>query len=67
MAVRGGRIAQVGPAVDVVAGHRDLPVEDLGARIVAPGLVDAHCHLEWSLLDGVLEPDTFGALSLIHI
>ena len=59
MAVRGGRIAQVGPAADVVAGHRDLPVEDLGARIVVPGLIDAHCHLEWSLLDGVLAPDHF--------
>ena len=35
--------------------------EDLGDAILIPGLVDAHCHLEWSLLDGVLPPSGFGA------
>jgi 5-methylthioadenosine/S-adenosylhomocysteine deaminase len=55
------RIAAVGPADDLVARWPDAPVEDLGEAIVVPGFVDAHCHLEWSLLDGVLAPDTFGA------
>ena len=27
---------------------------DLGRGILAPGLVDAHAHLEWSLMDGLL-------------
>lgn len=43
----------------MLAAHPDLPVEDLGPRILIPGLVDAHCHLEWSLLDGVLPSDDF--------
>jgi 5-methylthioadenosine/S-adenosylhomocysteine deaminase len=60
VAVRDGRIAAVGPAAEVAAAHPDIPVEDLGGRILIPGLVDAHCHLEWSLLDGLLPPDAFG-------
>ena len=55
------RIVAVGPADDLAARWPDAPVEDLGEAVVVPGFVDAHCHLEWSLLDGVLEPDTFGA------
>jgi 5-methylthioadenosine/S-adenosylhomocysteine deaminase len=58
--VRDGRIADVGPAAEVAARHPALPVEELGARILIPGLVDAHCHLEWSLLDGMLPPAPFG-------
>jgi 5-methylthioadenosine/S-adenosylhomocysteine deaminase len=60
VAVRDGRIAAVGPAAAVVPTHPDLPVEDLGDRILTPGFVDAHCHLEWSLLDGLLPPAPFG-------
>lgn len=60
VAVRGGRIAAVGPAREVVAAHPDLAVEDLGDGILTPGFVDAHCHLEWSLLDGLLPPAPFG-------
>lgn len=59
MAVRGGRIAQIGPAEAVLRNHPDLPVEDRGDEIIVPGLVDAHCHLEWSLLAGLLPPGGF--------
>lgn len=58
--MRAGRVAAVGPAAGVAPAHPDLPVEDLGDRILIPGLVDAHCHLEWSLLDGLLPPAPFG-------
>ena len=61
MATDRDRIVAVGPADDLVARWPDAPVEDLGEAVVVPGFVDAHCHLEWSLLDGVLEPGTFGA------
>ena len=61
VAVRGGLLTHVGPAQAVRAANPDLPVEDRGAQIIAPGLVDAHCHLEWSLLDGLLPPAAFGA------
>ena len=69
VAVRGGRVAQVGPASAVIRDNPGLPVEDRGDEIVAPGFVDAHCHLEWSLLDGLLPSDGFAQwlLSLIHI
>lgn len=60
VAVRDGRIAVVGPAAEVVPAHPDLPVEDLGERILTPGFVNAHCHLEWSLFDGLLPPEPFG-------
>ena len=42
--VRGGRIAAVG-GDDILGGHPDAVVEDLGGRTVAPGLIDAHHHL----------------------
>lgn len=60
VAVREGRIARVGPAASVIADHPDLPVEDRGDEVLLPGLVDAHCHLEWSLLEGLLPPAGFG-------
>jgi cytosine/adenosine deaminase-related metal-dependent hydrolase len=49
----------VGPAERVA---RDVPagaVRDMGTAVLLPGLVDAHCHLEWSLLDGLIAGDTF--------
>jgi len=54
VALRGGRVSQVGPAESIIRDHPGLPVEDRGDDIIVPGLVDAHCHLEWSLLDGLL-------------
>ncbi len=50
---------RVGPARDVIAAAGDLPVTDLGGDLLMPGLVDAHCHLEWSLLGGLLPPAPF--------
>jgi cytosine/adenosine deaminase-related metal-dependent hydrolase len=55
----GGRIADVGPAAAMVGRFPDAPVADLGDAILVPGFVDAHCHLEWSLTDGLLAPDDF--------
>jgi cytosine/adenosine deaminase-related metal-dependent hydrolase len=59
LVVRDGRVAQVGPAEQVLRDNPGLPVEDRGDEIIVPGLVDAHCHLEWSLLDGLLPPAGF--------
>ncbi len=44
--IRGGRIAAIGAALDAAGA----PVEDAGGRIAIPGLVDAHTHLDKSLL-----------------
>ena len=62
----GDRIVAVGPADDSprAAG---LPRSRTSARRSRdPGFVDAHCHLEWSLLDGVLEPGTVRRLAGAH-
>lgn len=61
VAVRDGAIAEVGTADAVIASHPGLEVRDLGDAILAPGFVDAHCHLEWSLLGGLLPPGDFAA------
>lgn len=45
IAIKGGRIAWVGPGGDVPAEHRRLPVRDLGGRLVTPGLIDCHTHI----------------------
>ena len=60
MACAGDRIVNVGPAAVLAARFRDAPTEELEDAILVPGFVDAHCHLEWSLLDGVLPPAGFG-------
>jgi aminodeoxyfutalosine deaminase len=52
VAVRDGRVAWVGSADDPAA-----PADarrDLGAGVLLPGLVNAHCHLELSHLQGRL-------------
>ncbi len=45
LAVRGRRVAWAGPAADLPADLRSLPVADCGGRAVIPGFVDAHTHL----------------------
>jgi cytosine/adenosine deaminase-related metal-dependent hydrolase len=50
VAVSDGRVTWVGPRGDAPAGE----VRDLGAGVLLPGLVNAHCHLELSWLAGRL-------------
>lgn len=51
--VAGGRIAAIGRGHDAPAADR---VQDLGAVVVLPGLVNAHTHLELSWLRGRVPP-----------
>lgn len=51
VAVEGERIAYVGPADGGPAGDE----QDLGAVVLLPGLVNAHCHLELTAMRGFLE------------
>ena len=44
--IKGGRIAAIGQGL----GAENIAVEDAGGRIAIPGLVDAHTHLDKSLL-----------------
>ncbi|MFN8108902.1 MAG: amidohydrolase family protein [Thermoleophilia bacterium] len=61
MAVADGEILDVGPAAEVLRRHVGAVQTDLGAVILAPGLVDVHCHLEWALAGGVAHGPGFGA------
>ncbi|MCU0308680.1 MAG: amidohydrolase family protein [Thermoleophilia bacterium] len=61
VAARDGVIVAAGPASEVGPAHPDLPLRDLGDCMLLPGLIDAHCHLEWSLTGGLIAPTTFAA------
>jgi cytosine/adenosine deaminase-related metal-dependent hydrolase len=50
--IEGSRIAWVGPAAHAPAADRDV---ELGEAILTPGLVNAHTHLDLTMLRGQLE------------
>jgi 5-methylthioadenosine/S-adenosylhomocysteine deaminase len=51
IAVEGGRITRIGTAKEIVGAHR---VQYAGCAII-PGFVNAHAHLELTMLRGLLE------------
>jgi len=53
--VVGDRIAWAGRWSEVPAGERDNVV-DLGEAILLPGLINAHCHLDYTGMAGMLSP-----------
>jgi len=59
VAVRDGAIIAAGPADALAERFPDLPETDLGDVVLLPGLVDAHCHLEWSLTGGLVPGGAF--------
>jgi cytosine/adenosine deaminase-related metal-dependent hydrolase len=55
VAIVGNEIAGVGRFEEVKARHGG-DVLDLGEQIVLPGLINAHCHLDYTLLRGQILP-----------
>jgi cytosine/adenosine deaminase-related metal-dependent hydrolase len=55
VAIAGNQITGVGRFEDVKAS-RGGDVLDLGEQIVLPGLINAHCHLDYTLLRGQIPP-----------
>ncbi|HZV36598.1 MAG TPA: amidohydrolase family protein, partial [Verrucomicrobiae bacterium] len=53
--ISGERIAAVGKWSQISAGHR-AEVINLGEAILLPGLVNAHCHLDYTCMAGQLPP-----------
>ncbi|KUP93243.1 imidazolonepropionase [Tritonibacter horizontis] len=45
VAVEGARIAWCGPEAALPQAYADWPRQDLGGRLVTPGLIDCHTHL----------------------
>ena len=53
--VEGERIIAVGPFSELRAVHSG-DVLDLGEQVLMPGLVNAHCHLDYTLLRNAISP-----------
>jgi cytosine/adenosine deaminase-related metal-dependent hydrolase len=51
--VEGNKIASVGRFADVKRDHAGKVV-DLGELILLPGLINAHCHLDYTMLRGTI-------------
>ena len=54
--VRDGAIAEIGPGVEASG----VEVVDVGDRLLLPGLVEAHCHLDKTLYGGPWVPHSAG-------
>src|SRR5687767_14551291 len=53
--VEGEHIKAVGPWLELRAAHGENVI-DLGDRILMPGLVNAHCHLDYTMMRRVIGP-----------
>lgn len=45
LVIDNGRIAWVGPAINLPHAFRALPAEDMHGRLITPGLIDCHTHV----------------------
>jgi cytosine/adenosine deaminase-related metal-dependent hydrolase len=54
--VTGDRIVEVGTFPEIAKRHSPEEVVDLGDRALLPGLINAHCHLDYSCLRGKIPP-----------
>src|SRR5437660_12446028 len=52
VAVSGDRIADVGKFPEISARHAGDEIVDLGEQTLLPGLINAHCHLDYTCLRG---------------
>ena len=55
VAIRGNKIAAVGRFKDISASVGEVLV-DLGEQILLPGLINAHCHLDYTMLRKKIPP-----------
>ena len=56
VAISGDRIIDVGEFSEISARHAGQEVVDLGERVLLPGLINAHCHLDYTCLRGKIPP-----------
>ena len=55
VAIESGEIVAVGPMAQISDQFHDSKVEDFGAAVVIPGLVNCHSHLEITSMRGALD------------
>lgn len=55
VAIEGNRIVAVGTVPDL-QWVSDGPVVDLGEQVLLPGLINAHCHLDYTMMRGAIAP-----------
>src|SRR5213595_2482200 len=53
--ISGKRIVDAGPFDDIKAAHSG-EIVDLGEQVLLPGLINAHCHLDYTCLRGKIPP-----------
>src|SRR6266481_2593445 len=56
VAVSGGRITNVGKFSEISATNSGEQIVDLGEQALLPGLINAHCHLDYTCLRGKISP-----------
>ena len=56
VAVSGNRIIDVGKFPEISVHHSGQQVVDLGEQALLPGLINAHCHLDYTCLRGKISP-----------
>src|SRR6266487_3615523 len=54
VAVSGDRIVDVGKFPEVSARYSGQEIIDLGEQALLPGLINAHCHLDYTCLRGMI-------------
>ncbi|MCL2757540.1 MAG: amidohydrolase family protein [Coriobacteriia bacterium] len=59
--VRGGKIVDIGTAAKLKTRYPDEETRDFGLAALMPGFVDAHTHLEYSALRGLINDVPFAA------
>src|SRR4029453_11471989 len=56
VAISGNQIIDVGNFPEVSARHPGKKIVDLGEKALLPGLINAHCHLDYTCLRGKILP-----------
>ncbi len=56
VAVSGNRVIAVGKFSEVSAAYSSQEIIDLGEQVLLPGLINAHCHLDYTCLRGKIRP-----------
>jgi cytosine/adenosine deaminase-related metal-dependent hydrolase len=56
VAISGNRIIDVGKFPEISERHSGKKIVDLGEKALLPGLINAHCHLDYTCLRGKIPP-----------